>query len=152
MIFDAVLLIRIVCSAALGFVIGLEREYRGSEAGERTFAMVALGAAAFTAAGVEKFPASAEKVMAGVVTGIGFLCAGLIMKDGQSNTIRGLTTAAALWSVAAVGMLAGVGEIIVATIVAGLELLLLELEYLPVFRRLHAKRRRDRQPNDGAPT
>lgn len=150
MIFDAVLLVRILWSAALGFAIGWEREYRGSKAGDRTFALVALGAAAFTAAGVEKFPASAEKVMAGIVTGIGFLGAGMIMRGGDDREIRGLTTAAALWSVAAVGMLAGIGEVIVAALVTVLVLVLLEIEYVPVLRRLHPKGDRERQPNEDA--
>lgn len=80
--FDAVLLVRIGVAVALAFPIGWEREFRGSEAGDRTFMLVSLGAAAFTAVGVENFPASAEKVMAGVVTGVGFLGGGMILKDG----------------------------------------------------------------------
>ena len=69
--FDLVLLIRIFVGSVLGCVIGWEREARGSAAGDRTFGLVSLGAAAFTAAGVEHFPATAEKVMAGIVTGVG---------------------------------------------------------------------------------
>lgn len=94
--FDLTLLVRIGVAAALAWAIGWEREFRGSEAGDRTFALVSLGAAAFTAVGVENFPATAEKVMAGVVTGVGFLGGGMILKDGGS--IRGLTTAAAIWA------------------------------------------------------
>jgi hypothetical protein len=71
--FDLVLLTRIFVGSLLGCVIGWEREARGSAAGDRTFGLVSLGAAAFTAAGVEHFPATAEKVMAGIVTGVGFL-------------------------------------------------------------------------------
>jgi len=93
--FDLVLLIRIFVGSLLGCVIGWEREARGSAAGDRTFGLVSLGAAAFTAAGVEHFPATAEKVMAGIVTGVGFLGAGMIFRDG--DTMRGLTSAAALW-------------------------------------------------------
>jgi MgtC family len=69
--FDLVLLIRIFVGSLLGCVIGGEREARGSAAGDRTFGLVSLGAAAFTAAGVEHFTATAEKVMAGIVTGVG---------------------------------------------------------------------------------
>jgi putative Mg2+ transporter-C (MgtC) family protein len=103
--FDLALLIRIGVAVALAFPIGWEREFRGSEAGDRTFMLVSLGAAAFTAVGVENFPATAEKVMAGVVTGVGFLGGGMILRDG--GAIRWLTTAAAIWSTAAVGMLVG---------------------------------------------
>lgn len=110
--FDLTLLVRIGIAAALAFIVGWEREFRGSEAGDRTFTLVSIGAAAFTAVGVENFPVTAEKVMAGVVTGVGFLGGGMILRDG--GNIRGLTTAAALWATAAIGMLAGVGEMVVS--------------------------------------
>ena len=123
--------------------MGWERETRGSAAGDRTFALVSLGAAAFTAAGVEHFPATAEKVMAGIVTGVGFLAAGMIFREGAS--MHELTTAAALWAAAAVGMLAGIGELLIAGLITALIILLLEARYIPVLRRLdaqcHAKNR-----------
>ena len=72
---------RTVLGAFLGYVIGFEREYRGKAAGERTFGLLALGAASVTALGVLTFPASAERVIAGVVTGVGFLGAGLIFRE-----------------------------------------------------------------------
>ena len=123
--------LRIALAALFGFAIGLEREWRGKRAGERTFALVAVGAAAFTAVGVEKFPDSAEKIMAGVATGIGFLGVGIIwrMEGGQS---RGLTTAAANWAVAAIGILVGTGIYLTGLLSTLLCLLILELDYLPV--------------------
>ena len=136
--FDLALLVRIGVAVALAFPIGWEREFRGSEAGDRTFMLVSLGAAAFTAVGVENFPATAEKVMAGVVTGVGFLGGGMILKDG--GNVRGLTTAAAIWATAAVGMLAGVGELVIAGLVTGMVILILEFEFLPVIGRLDARR------------
>jgi putative Mg2+ transporter-C (MgtC) family protein len=135
--FDLVLLTRIFVGSLLGCVIGWDREARGSAAGDRTFGLVSLGAAAFTAAGVEHFPATAEKVMAGIVTGVGFLGAGMIFRDG--DTMRGLTSAAALWAAAAVGMLAGIGEFLIATLTMALILLILEARYLPVLRRLEVQ-------------
>ena len=106
--FGLALLVGIGVAVALALPIGWEREFRGSEAGDRTFILVNLGAAAFTAVGVENFPATAEKVMAGVVTGVGFLGGGMILKDG--GNVRGLANAAAIRGTAAVGMLAGVGR------------------------------------------
>lgn len=141
--FDSVLLVRIVVAVALAFPIGWEREFRGSEAGDRTFMLVSLGAAAFTAVGVENFPATAEKVMAGVVTGVGFLGGGMILRDG--GTVKGLTTAAAIWSTAAVGMLAGVGELLIAALVTGMVILILEFEFLPIIGRLDARRWRPKK-------
>src|SRR5207249_5935901 len=75
---DLVLFGRIVLAAVLGYAVGWEREYRKSTAGDRTFALVAIGAAGITGIGAEFYPASAEKVIAGVVTGLGFLGAGII--------------------------------------------------------------------------
>jgi putative Mg2+ transporter-C (MgtC) family protein len=141
--FDLALLVRIGVAVALAFPIGWEREFRGSEAGDRTFMLVSLGAAAFTAVGVENFPATAEKVMAGVVTGVGFLGGGMILKDGSN--VRGLTTAAAIWATAAVGMLAGVGELLIAGLVTGMVILILEFEFLPVIGRLDARRWRPKK-------
>ncbi|EKS34527.1 MAG: MgtC family protein [Bradyrhizobium sp.] len=141
--FDLTLLVRIVVAVALAFPIGWEREFRGSEAGDRTFMLVSLGAAAFTAVGVENFPATAEKIMAGVVTGVGFLGGGMILKDG--GNVRGLTTAAAIWAASAVGMLAGIGELLIAALVTLLVVLILELQFLPVIGRLDARRWRPKE-------
>jgi putative Mg2+ transporter-C (MgtC) family protein len=82
---------RLVLAAVLGFVIGLERELRGQAAGERTHALVALGAAAFALISARAFPGGdTARVAAGVVTGIGFLGAGMILKrDGER--IEGLS-------------------------------------------------------------
>jgi putative Mg2+ transporter-C (MgtC) family protein len=133
---------RMALGALLGYLVGFERESRGKAAGERTFALLALGAAGFTAIGTEMFPASAEKVIAGVATGVGFLGAGVIFR-GDGGMVRGLTTAASSWAVAAVGVLVGAGAY--ATGIGGgvLTLFILELDYLPGFRRIHPKVREE---------
>ena len=128
---DAAILGRIALAAFLGYVIGWEREFRGSAAGDRTFALVALGASAFTGLGAEHFPASAEKILAGVVTGVGFLGAGLIFGRDSEGGVRGLTTAASLWATSAVGVLIGAGEYFVGIAACALLLLVLEFEKLP---------------------
>jgi putative Mg2+ transporter-C (MgtC) family protein len=118
-------LVRIAVAAGLGGVVGLERELDEQAAGLRTHMLVAVGSAVFTlvgAYGFSDFPArnvDPTRVAAQVVTGIGFLGAGLIFRQGF--TIRGLTTAASLWLVAAIGMAAGAGfwkGAVIATIVA----------------------------------
>ncbi len=109
---------RLVLAAFLGASVGFEREIRDREAGVRTHLLVALGSALFTivsAYGFHEFLTSGASVVradptriaAQIVTGIGFLGAGAIIREGLS--IRGLTTAATLWVVAAVGMAAGAG-------------------------------------------
>ena len=104
---QATLIGRVALGAFLGYVIGFEREFRGKPAGERTFGLLALGAAAVTAVGVLFFPASAEKVIAGVITGVGFLGAGLIFRERDDEQgaaqVLGLTTAASSWAAAALG-------------------------------------------------
>jgi putative Mg2+ transporter-C (MgtC) family protein len=106
-------LLRVVAAAALGGAIGLERELDEKAAGLRTHLLVSLGAALFTlvgAYGFAEFPRSSidpSRIAAQIVTGIGFLGAGVIFRQGFA--VRGLTTAASLWLVAAVGMAAGAG-------------------------------------------
>lgn len=133
--FDARLILRAAIAAGLGFLIGWERERHGSPAGDRTYALIALGAAAFTAVGVDSFPATAEKLIAGVVTGVGFLGAGVIMHSGTGE-VRGLTTAASIWAVSAVGVVVGAGEYLMGVSVAALILLILIWERLPYLSRL----------------
>ena len=99
---------RMALAAALGFIVGFERESRGKAAGERTIALIAAGAAAFAALAAEAFPQTGGQILAGVATGVGFLGIGVIWRL-QMGPARGLTTAAATWTVAATGVLAGVG-------------------------------------------
>ena len=104
------LALRLIGAAILGASIGLEREWRDHPAGMRTHLLVSLGAAAFTVLSIEAFKgpgADPARIAAQIVTGIGFLGAGAILKHGAA--IKGLTTAASLWVVAAVGMAAGAG-------------------------------------------
>jgi putative Mg2+ transporter-C (MgtC) family protein len=127
-------LLRLALAAALGGLIGLERELREREAGLRTHLLVALGSALFTIVGAYGFHdflntgasvvrADPTRIAAQIVTGIGFLGAGAIIRQGIS--VRGLTTAATLWVVAAVGLAAGAGYYSVAVITTALVLVAL---------------------------
>jgi putative Mg2+ transporter-C (MgtC) family protein len=103
-------LLRLALAAALGAAVGLERELREREAGLRTHLLVALGSALFTIAGAYGFHTlrtDPTRVAAQIVTGIGFLGAGAIIRQGF--IVRGLTTAATLWVVAAIGLAVGAG-------------------------------------------
>jgi putative Mg2+ transporter-C (MgtC) family protein len=118
--------IRVAIGAALGIVLGLERQRSNKDAGLRTYALVAAGSALFTVLSIEGFPGSdTSRVAAQIVTGIGFLGAGLIFRQGAS--IQGLTTAAGLWSVAAIGMAAGTGLWGLAIVVTVIVLLVLKV-------------------------
>ena len=136
---DLALFGRIVLGAALGFGVGWEREVRGHPAGARTFALVCAGSAALTAIAVDAFPATAEKLIAGVVTGIGFIGAGIVLRDPQGH-IKGLTTAAAIWAVAAVGIIAGGARFVLASLTALLFVAVLELRAVPLVRWLDPQR------------
>ena len=117
---------RLALATGLGFVIGLEREAAGQSAGERTHALVALGSAAFVLLSITAFPGSdTSRVAAGVVTGLGFLGAGTILK-GADTQVHGLTTAAGIWAVGAVGMAIGSGRYLIGlatALIAGFVLL-----------------------------
>jgi len=112
------LAIRLLVAAGLGAAIGVERELHSHPAGTRTHLLVALGSALFTEMSIYGFtgitnagqlaPVDPSRVAAQIVTGIGFLGAGAILKYGPS--VRGLTTAASLWVTAAIGMALGAGQ------------------------------------------
>jgi putative Mg2+ transporter-C (MgtC) family protein len=138
---------RIALAALLCALVGFEREVRGKPSGDRTFALVGIGTAAFTVIGIDAFPSTAEKMLAGIVTGIGFIGAGLVMYS-QETRHYSLTTASAIWSMAAVGILAGAGRVMVATLVTVLVLLILEIRHIPLLRVLDARRYVDMFPDD----
>ncbi|MEX0826735.1 MAG: MgtC/SapB family protein [Acidimicrobiia bacterium] len=115
---------RLIAAAALSGVIGFEREVAQKAAGIRTHMLVGLGAGVFSLLSVEAFDGSdPARVAAQVVSGIGFLGAGAIFRHGF--TVRGLTTAAGLWSAAAVGMASGIGEWEVAVLATGVAVVVL---------------------------
>jgi len=119
-------LLRLALAGVLGGLIGLERELRERGAGLRTHLLVSVGAALFTIAGAYGFGGvrvDPTRVAAQIVTGVGFLGAGAIIRQGFS--VRGLTTAATLWVVAAVGLAAGAGYYSGAVITTALVLLAL---------------------------
>ena len=120
--------IRLVVAMILGGIVGLEREYRAKDAGFRTHFLVAIGSALFTLISMYGFADGVKdtsRVAAQVVSGIGFLGAGIIVF--QRNVIRGLTTAAGLWVTAAIGMACGVGQFYMAVLVTLLILIGLEV-------------------------
>ena len=145
--------LRLALAAVLGATIGFERELREREAGLRTHLLVCLGSALFTiisAYGFHEFLTSGDAVVradptriaAQIVTGIGFLGAGAIIRQGIS--VRGLTTAATLWVAAAIGMAAGAGYYpgaVIGTVLTLIALGPLRLAAYPVFERLRPEER-----------
>lgn len=124
------IVVRIVVAMAVGAVIGFEREFRGKVAGMRTHVLISLGAAAFTLGSLLGFEqAEMARVAAGVVAGVGFIGGGVIFR-GRSDGVEGLTTAAAIWVTAGVGLAAACGLYLVSIIVTILTVIALELPKL----------------------
>ncbi|MFB6212664.1 MAG: MgtC/SapB family protein [Candidatus Magasanikbacteria bacterium] len=153
------MLIRLGISVLLGWIIGFERELVGKSAGVRTDTLVAAGATLFTMAGImihwiignppgqanymQEVMSSTRgiSIIAGIVTGIGFLGAGLIIKE--KFKVRGVTTAASIWFVAAVGMLVGLGLVKLASVATiGVVAILYGLRKLDLFSIIEKEKRR----------
>ncbi|BBT16577.1 MgtC/SapB family protein [Metapseudomonas otitidis] len=121
--------LRLFLAALLGGLLGFEREQHGKAAGVRTHMLVALGAALFVLvpqmAGAEHDAMS--RVIQGLTAGIGFLCAGTILKRDRMDEVKGLTTAAGLWSTTAIGVTVGLGYEATALLAALVVLAILNL-------------------------
>lgn len=107
------LIVRLLAAMLLGAVVGMQREQSGKAAGLRTHILVALGTTLFVLASTSSGMSSdgASRVIQGIVTGIGFLGAGAILKLSETREIQGLTTAAGIWMTAAIGVTIGLGSL-----------------------------------------
>ena len=126
--------LRLVLAVVFGGLIGLEREIVHRPAGIRTHMLVSLGSALFVLLALESIPQGIDKIIAGIATGIGFLGAGTIFK--AKSEVHGLTTAASIWAVAAVGLAIGLGYYLMTIIAVILILIVLHLNRSEFFKRL----------------
>jgi putative Mg2+ transporter-C (MgtC) family protein len=135
--------VRLLLAALLGGLLGWERESKGKAAGLRTHMLVAIGAAVFVMipqqAGVDD--ADLSRIIQGVVAGIGFLCAGTIIKGRGEEQVQGLTTAAGIWLTAAIGVAVGLGREASALLVALLALVIFAV--MPALDQWIERRQRD---------
>jgi putative Mg2+ transporter-C (MgtC) family protein len=120
---DGQIVARLVLAAAIGGLLGAEREMRRKSAGFRTNILIAIGSCLFTIVGLSFSAGDPSRVTAQIVTGIGFLGAGAIMHSG--DTVHGMTTAAMIWVNAAIGAAAGLGQLRLAIIAGALTLAVL---------------------------
>ena len=100
-------IIPLLLSVFLGFLIGLERESKHKSVGIRTLSLISLGSTIYTLISIYYFNSDPTRVIAQIVSGIGFLGAGIIFKSG--NEVKGLTTAATVWTSSGIGVLVGLG-------------------------------------------
>jgi len=126
--------LRLILAVVFGGLIGLEREIVHRPAGVRTHMLVSLGSALFVLIALEAIPEGIDKIIAGIATGIGFLGAGTIFK--AKSEVHGLTTAASVWAVAAVGLAIGLGYYLMTIIAVILILIVLQLNKMTFFKRL----------------
>jgi putative Mg2+ transporter-C (MgtC) family protein len=140
---DLVLFGRVGLAFVLCYAVGFERALRGAPAGDRTYSLVGTAAAAVSAVTVGPAP----QAIGGVVTGVGFIGAGLVLR-GDRGMIRGMTSAAAVFAATGVGIVAGTGHAWLALFVTVLMILVLELRHMPVLNRLDAHRYADRMADD----
>jgi putative Mg2+ transporter-C (MgtC) family protein len=117
--------LRLLISFAIGTAIGLEREYRSKAAGLRTMIMICLGATIFTEISIQLGGNTPDRIASTIISGIGFLGAGVIFKDGLS--VSGITTATTIWIAAALGMAVGAGEYFIAVVGSAVVLVVLVL-------------------------
>lgn len=136
---ETLMALRVLVAVALGAFVGWEREQHGREAGVRTYGAVSLGACVFALIATHITGGSNPHVIAsGVVTGVGFLGAGVIMKD--QGSVVGLTTAATLWATASVGLAIGYGMYTLGLLVSLIVFGLLSLHHAPGWSRLKGNR------------
>lgn len=142
------IVVRVLVAAILGGMVGWEREHKGRAAGLKTHILVSIGSALFVLApllsGIDG--SDVTRVMQGIVSGIGFLGAGAILKLDKGERIEGLTTAAGVWMTAAIGMAAGMGQEMVA--LATTVMALLVVGALPKLQRSSPESTRDMHPDE----
>lgn len=139
------IILRLLSSVLIGGLVGLDRNLRGKPTGIKTLGLVALGASLMTMASMnftlspENYDAAAvSRVVQGIITGVGFLGAGVIVHEELRSRVRGLTTAASIWATAALGIVCGLGRWPVALVALGIVGLLFLIAQ-PLERRLHER-------------
>jgi putative Mg2+ transporter-C (MgtC) family protein len=126
---DLDIVMRLGTAVVCGGVIGFERDQRGRPTGFRTLALVCLGSCVAVLSAIKAGDSDGfSRVAQGIVTGIGFLGGGVILRGSNLRNVKGLTTAAAIWLTAAIGLLCGIGELKIAFIATAMALVLLMLD------------------------
>lgn len=146
---EAMMAGRALYATILGALVGLERQLHGRSAGIRTYGAVSLGACAFGLVSQHIIDApDPTRIAAQVVSGIGFIGAGLILRD--RGGITGLTTAATIWAVASVGLATAFGMYVLATLTAGLIFLLLLAHHIPGWDKFISYQKKSESPDTSA--
>lgn len=135
--FELQITLKLIISFAIGGVIGWERERTGHEAGIRTFGLISLGSCAFGLVSIYIGSSDHGRIAAQVVSGIGFICTGVIFRENGS--IKGLTTAATLWCTAAVGLAVALDMYVISLLSAVIILVFLSLRHTRLWSKISGK-------------
>jgi putative Mg2+ transporter-C (MgtC) family protein len=123
------MIIRLLLAAVLGLIVGLQREWKGKPAGVRTLTLISVGSALFAIISEMGFVGGdPSRIASGIVTGIGFLGAGAILH--RHGGVEGVTTAAAIWATAGIGLAAGAGLYLIAMVVTAITLAVLFIPHM----------------------
>lgn len=141
--------VHLVVAVALTYLMGFERDLRGAPTGDRVFALVGAGSGAVGIMAAHGAP----NALAGAITGIGFIGGGLVFRQavGKQQIVMGITTAGAIFAAAAIGLAAGEGRLLVATVATALSLLVLEIRHTRWLKLLDGRRWAGYFPDDNAP-
>lgn len=135
-LFEMQFIAGMILATAIGYAIGAERESREKDAGISTHILVIVGSMLFTMLSVTVDPTSKSRIAAQIVSGIGFLGAGLILKEGAS--VKNLTTAASLWVAGAIGMAIGFGYFLIAALTGVISLIVPRIPHITKRKDLHS--------------
>lgn len=138
---DTTVLFRSLLAALLGFVVGWERRAAGAPVRWQVITLTTMTSAAIAALGVEKYTFETSRVVAGIVTGVGFLGAGLIMRS-TTGEVRGLATAAGLWAMSCIGIIVGLGNEVLGMILTLVTYVIIAWGEWPFVSRLNQQRLR----------
>ncbi len=127
---EIILFAKAALAGILGFCVGWERELHGHAAGVRTIALITMSGTIITGIALTNFPV-ADRLIANILTGVGFLGAGLIL-HGHNDEVFGLTSAAAIWAMTSISIVIGLGHYLLGIGLTGFVLLLLWWQYLPL--------------------
>lgn len=147
---ELVIILHLIISVLLGGLIGYDRERDGNNAGIRTYAAVCLGATIFTSVAnhINGDAGSVSRVVANIITGIGFLGAGIIFRGDSKTGVQGLTSAATIWATAAVGVAVAMNMFIIAVFSSLILFLLLSLHHHKWYMRWKEKIKHQRHQDE----
>jgi putative Mg2+ transporter-C (MgtC) family protein len=148
---EITVLSRTLIAAMLGFVIGWERMAVGVPIRWRIITLTTMTSAAVTAVGVEMYATETSRIVAGILTGVGFLGAGVIMRS-STGEVRGQATAAALWAMSCIGIIVGTGHTILGVILTLSIYLILAWGEWPILTQLNQRRKKTEREGRAEPT